>query len=73
MLFLTRALQRYAVDLAEIGTPCLDQPFLDDPSTTDVNSGGNVRCANGIDYANCDACLDIDRNESEDDNQYISQ
>ncbi len=54
-------IQRYAMDFAEIGTPCLDQEFLDDTSGP---SG----------YTNRDACTDIDENRSPaDGNEYISE
>ena len=49
------------MDFAEIGTPCLDQEFLDDTSG-----------ATG--YTNRDACSDIDENLAPaDSNEYISQ
>ena len=54
--------QRYAVDLAEIGTPCLDQEFLDFPDPRTCQP-----------YTNCDACSDIDRNLASDSNEYISE
>lgn len=53
--------QRYAVDFAEIGTPCLDLEFRADPS-------------GASEYTNIDACTDIDENRSAaDSNEYISE
>ncbi|CAN0240665.1 unnamed protein product, partial [Pylaiella littoralis] len=69
---LSCSLGRYAVDLAETAQPCQVQAFLDDLSTNSLNSGalrGNEGCE---DAANCDACTDIDKNETGDDKLYIS-
>lgn len=53
--------QRYAVDFAEIGTPCVDEEFQGDRS----GAAG---------YRNSNACADIDKNQAADvNNEYISE
>eukprot|EP00903_Cladosiphon_okamuranus_P013477 g12552.t1 len=61
---LSCGLGRYAVDLAEIGAPCMEKAFLDDPSDTaslarTERVGG---CPIESDGTNCHACDDIDKN-----------
>lgn len=60
------------MDFAEIGQPCADQEFLVDSSNTDVNNEDDIGCANLVQGSNCDACTDIDQNQSGDTNLFIS-
>lgn len=61
------------MDYAEIGEPCREQAFLDDPSREDSLARTDGGCTSGdFDGTNCDACQDIDKNESGDDSLYIS-
>lgn len=62
------------MDLAEIGIPCREQAFLDDPSgeATLARTERVGGCTDAFDGTNCDACTDIDKNESGGDQQYIS-
>lgn len=54
-------LQRFAVDFAEVGVPCFEQAFLDDPAGEEG-------------YKNRDACTEIDENLARSDsNEVITQ